>query len=694
MKKSIILTLLNNNIHFLKQLFMQKKMVFCFCMAFCAKILLLGLFSSEYLDSLFMPFVHYFVQTLSNPWEYYFQNNLNLDSFPYHGLMLYLLTPCMFFIHFFEIENQFIVNLVFKLPLFISDMLLLITLLGLFPEKAKHVFLFYFLNPIIIYAIYIHAQLDSIPMAFFMLGIYYISKDKLYYSAMFIGLALATKMHILIALPLLLFYILKKYYSKDAIAYFLIVFSVFLLFDIPFINSDGFLHMVLMNSKQSLLFDSYYKIGKLELLLPIAAIMMVYLHFFNQQKVNLDLLYFYFGILFTVTILLIYPAPAWYVWLVPFISIYFIQNNNQHKSRLLYLVFSLAYLVFFIFFYKSEYKDILLLNKIIHVKIENEKLTNISFTFLESIVMATMYAFYKYGIKSNAIYQKQTNLTIGIGGDSGVGKSSLLSNLTLILGSKLLQIEGDGEHKWERGNENWSKFTHLDPKANHIHKQADAIHELKHNHVIFRSEYDHSTGTFTKPAKVEPREFIAISGLHPFYLPKLRKIIDLKIYLDTDETLRQHWKIIRDTKMRGYSKAKILEQIEERDEDTHRYIYPQKAFADLIIKFFALDKIELGNEAQKINMGLKITLDANIHVEELLKYLQSPYVWDYNEDLRTQFIELLEEPTSDYAKIALTLVPNIDEIVAVEPQWQMGYQGFIQLIVLVMISEKLKEEAQ
>ena len=270
----------------------------------------------------------------------------------------------------------------------------------------------------------------------------------------------------------------------------------------------------------------------------------------------------------------------------------------------------------------------------------------------------------------------------------------MLSNLTLILGSKLLQIEGDGEHKWERGNENWSKFTHLDPKANHIHKQADAIHELKHNHVIFRSEYDHSTGTFTKPAKVEPREFIAISGLHPFYLPKLRKIIDLKIYLDTDETLRQHWKIIRDTKMRGYSKAKILEQIEERDEDTHRYIYPQKAFADLIIKFFALDKIELGNEAQKINMGLKITLDANIHVEELLKYLQSPYVWDYNEDLRTQFIELLEEPTSDYAKIALTLVPNIDEIVAVEPQWQMGYQGFIQLIVLVMISEKLKEEAQ
>ena len=143
--------------------------------------------------------------------------------------------------------------------------------------------------------------------------------------------------------------------------------------------------------------------------------------------------------------------------------------------------------------------------------------------------MFLLYAFYKYGIKSNSIYKKQTNLSIGIGGDSGVGKSTLVKNLKDILGDKLLQIEGDGEHKWERGDQNWNKFTHLDPKANHIHKQAEAIYDLKHNQAIYRSEYDHSTGKFTKPQKIEPKEFIVIAGLHPFYLPKLRKNIDLKI---------------------------------------------------------------------------------------------------------------------------------------------------------------------
>ena len=59
-----------------------------------------------------------------------------------------------------------------------------------------------------------------------------------------------------------------------------------------------------------------------------------------------------------------------------------------------------------------------------------------------------------------------------------------------------------------------------------------------------------------KTKKVEPKDFIVIAGLHPFYLPKLRKNIDLKIYIDTDDKLRRHWKIIRDTKQRGYNLEK------------------------------------------------------------------------------------------------------------------------------------------
>lgn len=305
-----------------------------------------------------------------------------------------------------------------------------------------------------------------------------------------------------------------------------------------------------------------------------------------------------------------------------------------------------------------------------------------------------MYTFYKYGIKSNSIYKKKTNLSIGLGGDSGVGKTTLLNNLQNILGKKLLKLEGDGEHKWERDDENWSKYTHLDPKANHIHKQAEAIYDLKNNQSIYRSEYDHSNGKFTKPIKIEPKEFIVIAGLHPFYLPKLRKNIDLKIYVDTDEKLRRHWKIIRDINKRNYSREKILQQIESRMDDANKHIYPQKDFADVIIHFYAISDFELGCDKYAIKMGLKITFDANIHIENILEKIECDFIWDYNSDLKSQYVKLNTNPKVNFEKIAIDTIENIDEIITPNARWESGYSGLIQLIFLKMISEKLKEDSR
>ncbi|MGN7808434.1 hypothetical protein [Flavobacterium sp. 22076] len=621
---------------------------------------------------------------MSNPWQFYIEHNLNLDSFPYHPLMLFVLCPFAILSKLLHFEA------LFKAPLLLADLGILYVLLKSFPNKEKSVYLFYFLNPIIIYAIYIHSQLDIIPTALLLYGIYLLMINKFNYSSLVFGLALATKIHIIIALPLIFFYLYKIKNIKIAFKYVLASLIVFLLFDLPYLFSEGFIKMVLLNPKQSLLFDSFYSIGSVRILLPIAAIFMIYLHFFNQEKVNHDLLYFYFGILFTATIFFIYSGSAWYVWMIPFVSMYFIQNDT-YKSRLLYIGFSITYLIFFIFFYTSEYKDILFLGNEIDLKIQNERLADISFTLLEVTLVSIMYAFYKYGIKSNSIYRKRLNLIIGIGGDSGVGKTTLLNNLQNLFGNKLLQIEGDGEHKWERGDKNWSKFTHLDPKANHIHKQSEAIYSLKHNETIFRSEYEHSNGKFSAPKKIKPKEFIVIAGLHPFYLPKLRKNIDFKIYIDTDETLRRHWKIIRDTKKRGYSTQKIIEQIEARMEDAGKYIYPQKEFADMIVKYYPVNTFVLGEETENVILGLKLTFDANIHVEDVLDKLNCPFTWDYNDDLKSQYIEIENRPEANFHDIAIDSIENIAEIVTFDIKWETGYEGLIQLISLKMISEKLKE---
>ncbi len=654
------------------------------------KFFLLITFTSQYSQGLFQPFVKTFIEFGHNPWHYYMQHNFNVDAFPYHPLMLYLLTLFYYPVTLLDIENIYLVNFFFKLPLFLSDILILYILVKFLKGYYLRIIIFYFANPIILYAIYIHSQLDIIPTALLLYALYMLTEKKIKISALILGLAMSTKFHLLLVIPLAFIYIYKNYSFKRALLYTSITISTFLLLDIPYLFDSGFFQMVLANQKQSLLFDSYYNIGELKIYLPLFSVITILSHFINQRKVNMDLLFFYFGILYTAIIFFVSPSPAWYVWIVPFVSIYFIQSGQIYRSLFLYTAFSLSYVIFFVFFHQDSYVDIIFMTHVVDFKIHNDQLMNISFTLLESIVAITLFTFYKYGIRSNSVYKKNTNTVIGIGGDSGVGKSMLLGDMAKLLGGRLLQLEGDGEHKWERGHNKWESFTHLDPKANYIHNQSNAIFELKHNNTIKRSNYDHSEGKFTAPVTLKPNEFISLSGLHPFYLPSMRKNIDLKIYVDTDEKLRRHWKVLRDTSYRGYSIAKSIEQIERRVNDTHKYIYPQKKFADIIIRYFPLDSFEIGNNTETLELGLKIVFNANICIENLLRHFSTDFRWDYNEDLQSQYIEFSSEPKCDFSILAIENISNIDEILDNNYTWLTGYRGFVQLIIILSLSETMK----
>lgn len=651
------------------------------------KIISVFLFSSGYSNELFIPFLNSLSLENWNPWQNFYEKGF-LDSFPYHGFMLFILSP-------FAILGELtgIGASLTKIPLLIADISILMILLKLIPNSEDKVLFYYFLNPIVIYATYIHSQLDIIPTSLLFFCVYFLTIQKFRISSIFFGLAIATKIHVLIALPLIAYFLLKKFSIKFTIKYFIISVLIVLFFDLPFLFSEGFFYMVLANSKQNLLFDTYYTIGTLKLLIPILLIMVVFLHLYNQSKLNHDLMFFYFGILFTSLVFFIYPAPAWYIWMIPFVSFFFIKNHNQYKTIVLYSLFSLNYCVFFVFFYSSDYVDIIFLSKEFDLKIDNDNLRNISFTFLEVTLIAIMFAFYRYGIQSNSIYKKKSNLVLGIGGDSGTGKTRLMSYLQDILRNKLISIEGDGEHKWERDDLNWKQFTHLDPKANNIHKQADAIIQLKNNKNILRSEYDHSSGKFSEPILIKPREFIGISGLHPFYLPKLRKKIDFKIYLDTDESLRRHWKILRDSTERGHSKEKITQQIESRTIDARKYIYPQKDFADLIINYFPIKDNNTNSIKDIIEIGLKINLSASISIENLINSLNAnSFSWDYNDDLDSQYLLLKDIPKINFESLAKNTIENLSEITDLYAKWSTGYDGLIQYVCLKIISEKLKEE--
>ena len=175
---------------------------------------------------------------------------------------------------------------------------------------------------------------------------------------------------------------------------------------------------------------------------------------------------------------------------------------------------------------------------------------------------------------------------IAIAGDSGSGKTTLLNELSELFDKdNYLKLETDRYHKWERGNDNYLQFTHLNPKANNLEKMSKDVYNLKIGSEIYSVDYDHDTGKFTQEEKIESKNNVILCGLHTLYNKVVNEIIDLKIFMDTDRELIKKWKIKRDVEERGYSVEKVLKQLETREKDYEEYIKNQKDNADIIINF-------------------------------------------------------------------------------------------------------------
>ena len=218
-----------------------------------------------------------------------------------------------------------------------------------------------------------------------------------------------------------------------------------------------------------------------------------------------------------------------------------------------------------------------------------------------------------------------------IAGDSGSGKTTL-GNILKKYFSNSFMLECDRYHKWERGHDNWQDFTHLNPDANYITKMNDDIFNLKIGKSIYQVDYDHSSGKFTEQEKIDSSDNIIVCGLHSLYNDD-KNIFNIKIFVDTDNVLKYTWKIKRDTAKRGYSKEKIIKQIEDRKIDYLKYIEPQRDISDVVINFFT-DIEEISNDIDPIDIKLKVLVNRGISITEVIKYLDEQNIKfkKYNND--------------------------------------------------------------
>jgi uridine kinase len=201
-------------------------------------------------------------------------------------------------------------------------------------------------------------------------------------------------------------------------------------------------------------------------------------------------------------------------------------------------------------------------------------------------------------------------------GDSGSGKTTL-GNILKQYFSDSFMLECDRYHKWERNDDNWKKYTHLNPEANYLTKMNEDIFNLKIGNSIYQVDYDHSNGKFTESEKIESSDNIIVCGLHSLYSDD-ENIYNIKVFMDVDDILKIKWKIDRDINKRGYTYEQIINQIESRKEDYYKFIYPQRDISDIVINFFTDDEI-----SNNPNIYLRILVNKKYALIDILSVLSN-----------------------------------------------------------------------
>src|SRR6516225_8912065 len=175
---------------------------------------------------------------------------------------------------------------------------------------------------------------------------------------------------------------------------------------------------------------------------------------------------------------------------------------------------------------------------------------------------------------------------LGVVGDSAAGKTTISRGLVRVLGEEnVAHICTDDYHRYDRKQRAELGITPLHPDCNHLDMIAQHLAHLRRGEAILKPVYRHKDGTFGPPVYVHPERFTVIEGLFGYYLPEMRDVYDVRVFLNPPEELRRRWKVQRDCSRRGYTTDQVLSELDRREADSEAFIRPQRRHADIVVSF-------------------------------------------------------------------------------------------------------------
>lgn len=191
-----------------------------------------------------------------------------------------------------------------------------------------------------------------------------------------------------------------------------------------------------------------------------------------------------------------------------------------------------------------------------------------------------------------------TPLTIGVAGGTGSGKTTVANVILKKVGKDRIAYLPHDAYYRELGDLPYDQkaamnFDHPDSLETGL--MIEHILALKKGNAVEIPVYDFSIHSRTsQTTRIEPHPVIIVEGILLFTDRRLRDLLDIKIFVDTDADIRFIRRLQRDITERGRTTDMVVQQYLSTVRPMHlEFVEPSKRYANVIIPEGGLNEVAM-----------------------------------------------------------------------------------------------------
>ncbi len=175
---------------------------------------------------------------------------------------------------------------------------------------------------------------------------------------------------------------------------------------------------------------------------------------------------------------------------------------------------------------------------------------------------------------------------IGIAGGTGSGKTTLTEHLKQHFGDDISVVHHDSYYRYQdRPFEERCKQNYDHPDAFETDLMVEQLKALKAGKPIRCPVYSYAEHQRTNETQlVLPSKVVIVEGILIFQDPRLREMLDIKIFVETDADVRILRRALRDVRDRGRTLESVITQYLTTVKPMHeQFVEPSRKYADIIV---------------------------------------------------------------------------------------------------------------